>query len=100
MCGDSRISAHFLVLDTRCEGISEEIVDVNGTKYHERWSHLSKKVVTSFLTYLYSGIVDLELTSLEDLESVKYFCQNYPKLESWKFYTKSIIAENDIYQTS
>ena len=91
---------HFLVLNTRCEGISEEIIEVNGSKYHERWSHLSKKVVVSFLNYIYSGIVDLELTSLEDLESAKYFYQNYPNLESWKLYTKSIIAENDFYRTS
>ena len=97
--GREKIQAHYLVLVARCKIDPEEVLEVNGHKYLERWSHLSKTVVKSFVSYLYSGTVDLNLNSLEDLESAKYFCKNYCHLEGWKLYIKSIIAENLGHQT-
>ena len=100
MSGGERIQAHYLVLVTRCNIQSDEVIEANGRKYLERWSHLSKKVVKSFLSYLYSGIIDLDLNSMEDLNSAKFFYKTYTHLESWKLYIKSIIAENQDDQTS
>ena len=96
---DERIPVHFLVLFARCRDILDEVIQVNGQKYIERWSNLSNKVVKSFLSYLYGGIADLKLTSTEDLNSARFFSENYPKLEGWKLYVKSIIAENEDDQT-
>ena len=76
------------------------MIEANGLKYLEKWSHLNKKVVKSFLEYLYSGTIDLELNSTDDLNSAKYFYKTYSHLESWKLYIKSIIAENQEDQTS
>ena len=93
--GDARIPAHFLVLDVRCEKICNDIIEVKGIKYLETWSHLTKNVVESFLSYVYSGIIDIELVSHEDLESAKYFCKTYPNLYGWKLF----IEKNYIDQT-
>jgi len=99
MSGSEKIKAHYLVLVARCKIDPDEVLEANGHKYLERWSHLSKRVVKSFLSYLYSGKVDLNLNSNEDFESAKYFYQNYGHLEGWKLYIKSIIAENQGHQT-
>ena len=99
MNGGEKIQAHYLVLVARCKIQPEEVLEANGHKYLERWSDLSKKVVKSFLSYLYSGTIDLELNSTEDLNSAKFFYKNYSHLEGWKLYIKSIIAENQDDQT-
>ena len=91
--GEKRIQAHFLVLVTRCKEISQGIIEVNGTKYLERWSHLSPNVVMSFVSYLYSGIIELELITSEDLESAIYFSKNYPELISWRSYVENYIDQ-------
>ena len=57
------INVHHLVLTARCKEISNEVFCANGRKYHERWSHLQKPVVEAFVSYLYTGIIDVELDS-------------------------------------
>ena len=64
----------------------DEVIEVNGLKYHERWSHLSKIVVSAFVSYLYTGIVDMELLTPEDIIAAKYFANNYPMLKSWSLF--------------
>ena len=91
--GDRRIPAHVLVLFTRCKDILDEVIIANGSKYHERWSHLSQHVVTSFLSYLYCGTIELELITSEDLDSAKYFSTNYSQLLSWKLYVENYIDQ-------
>ena len=90
---EERLSAHFLVLYARCKKICDDIVTINESKYLEMWSHLSKKVVVSFISYIYSGIIDLELISSEDISSAKYFSENYPDLEGWGLYVKNFIDQ-------
>ena len=84
--GGERVPAHYLVFVARCRDVCESIIEANGTKYLEAWSHLSKHVVLSFLSYLYCGILDLELNSTEDMEAAKYFRNAYPNLEIWRSY--------------
>ena len=84
--GDERIHAHFLVLFARCKEICDQIIEANGSKYLEIWSHLSKKVVLSFLSYLYCGKLDLELDTSDDLDAARYFNHAYPNLEIWRSY--------------
>ena len=57
------------------------------------WSHLPRKVVNSFLSYIYGGIIDLELISTEDLSGAKYFSENYPELEGWQLYVENYIDQ-------
>ena len=84
--GGERVAAHYLVFITRCKDVCNDIIEANGSKYLEAWSHLSKHVVLSFLSYLYCGILDLELNSLEDLKAAKYFRESYPTLKIWGSY--------------
>ena len=84
--GGERIPAHNLVFRTRCKEICDELIHLNGMKCLEIWSHLSKNVVLSFLSYLYCGILDLQLDSSEDIEAAKYLRNAYPNLEIWKSY--------------
>ena len=91
--GKEKILAHSLVFMARCRKIYDEIITANGTKYLEIWSHLSINVVKSFLSYLYSGIVDNKLITSEDHESAKYFCENYPNLENWKLYMENYFGQ-------
>ena len=84
--GGERTHAHFLVLFARCKEICDQVIEANGSKYLEIWSHLSKKVVLSFLSYLYSGKLDLELDTSDDLDAAKYFNLEYPHLGIWKSY--------------
>ena len=93
--GSERIQAHYLVFMARCKKICYEIIEAKGTKFLEIWSHLTRNVVESFLSYLYSGIIDVELVSNDDLESAMYFCKNYPDLQNWKlFIVKNYIDQN------
>ena len=91
--GEERILAHTLVFISRCPTIYNEIIEAKGMKYLEIWSHLKKDVVVAFLSYLYSGIVELELITNEDHESAKYFCHNYPTLENWRLYMENYIDQ-------
>ena len=91
--GKEKILAHSLVFMARCKKIYDEIITANGTKYLEIWSHLRINVVKSFLSYLYSGIVDVKLITHEDHESAKFFCQNYPNLENWKLYMENCLGQ-------
>ena len=93
--GNEKIQVHFLVLKARCELISEEVIEVNGLKYHERWSHLSKNVVSAFVSYLYTGIVDMELVIPGDINAAKYFANNYPMLKSWKLFVDCMTRNDD-----
>ena len=70
--GGERVLAHSVVFIARCKPVCSGIIEVNGSKYLEAWSHLSKNVVKSFLSYLYCGILDLELNSSDDLDTAKY----------------------------
>ena len=97
--GGDIIRVHSLVLVARCREIINEVFEVEGTKCHERWSHLSKNVVYSFLSYLYCGSIEIELQTPEDIESAKYFVKNYPNLNSWRTFINFII-DNDTDQTT
>ena len=97
--GGDILRAHSLVLVARCREIYSEVFEVDGTKCHERWSHLSKNVVSSFLSYLYCGSIEIQLETPEDVESAKYFVKNYPNLNAWGIFINFII-ENDNDQTN
>ena len=84
--GTKRIPGHTLVFFARCKKICLDIVEANGSKYLEAWSHLSCNVVMSFLTYLYCGILDLELNSIDEIQSAKHLRDSYPDLNIWKSY--------------
>merc|ERR1712223_2282579 len=45
---------------------------------------VSKNVLTSFLKYLYTGQIYLELDNDQDLQDAQYLCQCYPELDYWK----------------
>ena len=89
-----RILAHTLVFIVRCKTICSEIIEANGSKYLESWSHLSKNVVKSFLSYLYCGILDLELNTQDDFDAANYLRQLYPNLNIWKSYDNHIDETN------
>ena len=97
--GGHIIRVHSLVLFARCREIIDEIFEVDGTKCHERWSHLSMSVVSSFISYLYCGSIEIQLETHEDIETAKYFVKNYPNLNSWKTFINFII-DNDDDQTN
>ena len=77
----------------RCKKICNEIILANGSNILEMWSHLKKSIVVAFVSYLYSGMINVEFVTSEDLDSAKYFSENYPDLEGWRLYVESYIEQ-------
>ena len=84
------LKAHSLVLFVRCKAIMNDLVEENDSKQMISWPNVSKEVARSFLRYLYSGILELELETPEDFKDAEYLSQTYPTLKPWVEFVQSI----------
>ena len=84
------LKAHSLVLFVRCKEALSEMIEENQSKRILSWANVSKHVAKSFLKYLYSGKLELELESPQDYQDAQYLCKSYPKLKTWVSFITNI----------
>ena len=84
------LKAHSLVLFVRCKEALNEIIEENQSKRILSWANVSKNVAKSFLKYIYSGKLEIELESPQDYEDAQCLCKNYPKLKTWVTFITNI----------
>ena len=88
-----------MVLLARCKEMLNNVTQVKDGEIIRKtiqWTNISKKVAMSFLKYLYSGVLELDLESysFEEWEEARSIGQIY-EMELWNYLIESLRDDFD-----
>ena len=77
----------------RCNKILEELTHASDFKIIQ-WTNISKNVAHSFLRYLYTGVLNLEIDTFVEWNEAKSIAEKYG-LALWKCFVESLRDDYD-----